>query len=60
MLINEKKDLKFKNKDLKREIKDLKRENKNLKSKLRKQEELVELYESRKYVRVVNKVKKLF
>lgn len=53
ILINEKKDLKFKNKDLKRE-------NKNLKSKLRKQEEIIGLYESRKDVKVVNKVKKLF
>ena len=48
-----KKDLKFKNKDLKRK-------NKDLNVKLRKQKDLIELYNSRKDVRFVNKVKKIY
>lgn len=54
------KELQIKNKDLKTKNEDLKTKNKDLQIKLRKQKDLVKLYESRKDVRVVNKVKKLF
>lgn len=57
-LIGEKKEFQLQNKKLKRKNEKLKNKNENLKIKLKEKKEIIELFNSRKDVRFVNKVKK--